>query len=635
MNIAITGEGIVSAIGNSKQEVLQSLVEEKTGIGEMKYLQSSHHELPVGEVKLSNEQMKVMLGIPTDQLMSRTALLGMLAIQEALQNAGMGELAQKASASASVPVLASGKPLRIVLVSGTTVGGMDITEQCFADIETRGDIEFLKHHDCGNSTKLMAEHFGIFADLTTISTACSSAANAIMLGARLLKAGEADLVVAGGTEALSKFHLNGFHSLMILDEQQCRPFDATRAGLNLGEGAAYVVLESEEMAQQLGHQPHAYLSGYGNACDAFHQTASSDDGEGAYLAMKEALAMAHLKPTDIQYVNAHGTGTPNNDQSESVSLKRVFGEEMPWVSSTKSFTGHTTSASGSIETVICLLAMQHRFVPANLGWKHPMEAGIQPTLGIRDVDLEHVLCNSFGFGGNDSSLVISAHRPADSVSNDEMLTDNDVRVVSDADIQIDSYADIQVVAKVEIDSEDALADIRKYVKPLEARRMGKIMKSSLLSSLEALNQAGISCPDAIITGTAYGCLDYSERLLRQMQEEGEVMLKPTYFMQSTHNTIGSNIAIKTHCHGYNVTYTQEAHSLEWALRDARLLLKSGMVNNVLVGCHDESTPLFNDLLLRSGQSQMPAIHSVAMVLTRKDTASTGVASVNNQLNQGE
>lgn len=635
MNIAITGEGIVSAIGNSKQEVLQSLVEEKTGIGEMKYLQSSHHELPVGEVKLSNEQMKEMLGIPTDQLMSRTALLGMLAIQEALQNAGMGELAQKARASASVPVLASGKPLRIVLVSGTTVGGMDITEQCFADIETRGDIEFLKHHDCGNSTKLMAEHFGIFTDWSTISTACSSAANAIMLGARLLKAGEADLVVAGGTEALSKFHLNGFHSLMILDEQQCRPFDATRAGLNLGEGAAYVVLESEEMAQQLGHQPHAYLSGYGNACDAFHQTASSDDGEGAYLAMKEALEMAHLKPADIQYVNAHGTGTPNNDQSESVSLKRIFGEEMPWVSSTKSFTGHTTSASGSIETVICLLAMQYHFVPANLGWKHPMEAGIQPTLGIRNVELEHVLCNSFGFGGNDSSLVISAHRSADSVSHDDMLTDHDVQVVSDADIQIDSDADIQVVAKVEIDSEDALADIRKYVKPLEARRMGKIMKSSLLSSLEALNQAGISYPDAIITGTAYGCLDYSERLLRQMQEEGEVMLKPTYFMQSTHNTIGSNIAINTHCHGYNVTYTQEAHSMEWALRDACLLLKSGKVNNVLVGCHDESTPLFNDLLLRSGQSQMPAIHSVAMVLTRKDNTSTGVASVNNQPNLGE
>lgn len=589
MNIAITGEGIVSAIGLNKQEVLQSLQEGKSGIGEMKYLQSEHHELPVGEVDLSNEQMKEMLGIPSGQMMSRTSLMGMLAIDQALKEAHVDVAALKAKKG-------DGNPLRIVLVSGTTVGGMDITELCFEHLEEQANVEFLQHHDCGNSTHLMAAHFGIFDEVTTLSTACSSAANAIMLGARLLKAGEADLVVAGGTEALSRFHLNGFNSLMILDHEPCRPFDATRAGLNLGEGAAFVVLESEEMARQREVAPHAYLTGYGNACDAFHQTASSENGEGAYLAMTEALEMAHLKAKDILYVNAHGTGTPNNDQSESVSLKRVFGDEMPWISSTKSFTGHTTSASGSIETVICLLAMQHHFVPANLGWKNPMENGIVPSMGVKNVDLENVLCNSFGFGGNDSSLVISLH-PKEGAH--ESL----------------SNAEIKVLAKVEISSEEQLADIRKYVKPLEARRMGKIMKSSLLSSLEALQQAGIEVPDAIITGTAYGCLENSERLLEQIKEEGEGMLKPTYFMQSTHNTIGSNIAIKTHCHGYNVTYTQESHSLEWAIRDAELLLRSGKVKNVLVGCHDESTPLFNALLEKGGKKPLPLVHSVAMVLS--------------------
>ena len=589
MNIAITGEGIVSAIGLNKQEVLQALQEGRTGIGEMKYLQSIHHELPVGEVDLSNEQMKKMLGIPSEQMMSRTSLLGMLAIDQALKEAYVDVESLRARK-------ADGKPLRIVLVSGTTVGGMDITELCFDQLEKQGSVEFLQHHDCGNSTRLMADHFGIFDEVTTLSTACSSAANAIMLGARLLKAGEADLVVAGGTEALSRFHLNGFNSLMILDHEPCRPFDATRAGLNLGEGAAFVVLESEEKAQQRAVTPHAYLTGYGNACDAFHQTASSENGEGAYLAMVEALEMAHLLPKDIQYVNAHGTGTPNNDQSESVSLKRVFGDELPWISSTKSFTGHTTSASGSIETVICILAMQHHFVPANLGWKNPMENGIVPTMGAKNVDLENVLCNSFGFGGNDSSLVISLH-PKEQVS--EHLAN----------------AEIKVLSKVEITSEEQLADIRKYVKPLEARRMGKIMKSSLLSSLEALQEAGIEVPDAIITGTAYGCLENSERLLEQIKEEGEGMLKPTYFMQSTHNTIGSNIAIKTHCHGYNVTYTQETHSLEWAIRDAELLLRSGKVKNVLVGCHDESTSLFNALLEKGGGRPLPSVHSVAMVLS--------------------
>lgn len=589
MNIAITGEGIVSAIGLNKQEVLQALQEGRTGIGEMKYLQSIHHELPVGEVDLSNEQMKKMLGIPSEQMMSRTSLLGMLAIDQALKDAYVDVASLRARK-------ADGKPLRIVLVSGTTVGGMDITELCFDQLEKQKSVEFLQHHDCGNSTRLMADHFGIFDEVATLSTACSSAANAIMLGARLLKAGEADLVVAGGTEALSRFHLNGFNSLMILDHESCRPFDTTRAGLNLGEGAAFLVLESEEMAQQRKITPHAYLTGYGNACDAFHQTASSENGEGAYLAMTEALAMAHLSAKDIQYVNAHGTGTPNNDQSESVSLKRVFGDEMPMVSSTKSFTGHTTSASGSIETVICILAMQHHFVPANLGWKNPMENGILPTMGAQNLDLENVLCNSFGFGGNDSSLVISLH-PKESAS--EIMRDVKIKVLS----------------KVEINSEEQLTDIRKYVKPLEVRRMGKIMKSSLLSSLEALQRAGIEVPDSIITGTAYGCLENSERLMEQIKEEGEGMLKPTFFMQSTHNTIGSNIAIKTHCHGYNVTYTQESHSLEWAIRDAELLLRSGKVKNVLVGCHDESTSLFNTLLEKVGEKPLPSVHSVAMVLS--------------------
>lgn len=651
MNIAITGEGIVSAIGLNKQEVLSSLQEGKTGIGEMHYLQSVHHELPVGEVKLSNEQMKERLGIPRNEVVSRTALMGMLAIQQALEDAkiekGMLKGSKVSSLGSQTGQSGQSVPLRILLVSGTTVGGMDVTELSYDRISgqlERGetiapkDLDLLKHHDCGNSTQQMADHFGVFADVATISTACSSAANAIMLGARLLKAGQADMVVAGGTEALSRFHLNGFNSLMILDHESCRPFDATRAGLNLGEGAAYVVLESSEQAKARKVEPHAYLTGYGNACDAFHQTASSENGEGAYLAMMEALQVAHLQPSDIQYVNAHGTGTPNNDQSESVSLHRVFGDKMPWVSSTKSFTGHTTSASGSIETVISILALQHHFVPGNLGWKNPMENGIIPTLGERNVQLDNILCNSFGFGGNDTSLVISA-KPKEVTSSFEGISSPDGTSLEGTSInqlessnpseEIDFFHelvddllfrsslkdfDLEIVSKVEIDSEDQLADIKKYVKPLEARRMGKLMKSSLLSSLEALQQAGIDSPDAIITGTTYGCLENSERLLEQMKTEGEGMLKPTYFMQSTHNTISSNIAIKTHCHGYNVTYTQGNKSLPWAILDAEMLLASGKVKNVLVGWHDESAPFFNQLLEQSGEQPMPSIRSTAMVL---------------------
>lgn len=583
-NIVITGEGIISAIGNDKAAVLQSLLDGRSGIVEMKHLHSSHHELPVGEVQLSNDEMKAMLALPIEEQTSRTSLMGMLAVRQALAEAQLPETASKNR--------------RVVLISGTTVGGMDITEQYYDSFATSDEhLDCLKKHDCGSSTEEIAAMFGI-SECTTISTACSSAANALILGANLLKTGQADLVIAGGSEALTRFHLNGFNSLMILDHEPCRPFDAQRAGLNLGEGAAFVVMETEASARERGADIHAWLTGYGNACDAFHQTASSDNGEGAYRAMTEALEMAQLKPEDIDYVNAHGTGTPNNDLSESAALKRVFAEKMPLISSTKAFTGHTTSASGSIETVICLLAMQHHFVPANLRWEHQIPDGITPTTGVKDVTLKHVVCNAFGFGGNDSSLILSA-----------------VPVAGEESAAAISDDDIRVAAKVEITSEEALSEIRNYVKPLEARRMGKIMKSSLLSSLKAMEQAGIEKPDAIITATALGCLENSELLLNQLQEEGEVMLKPTYFMQSTHNTIGSGIAIFTKCHGYNVTYTHGKDSLEWALRDARMLLKSGKAKSVLVGLHDETTPLYRSLMQRIGIDNLLPIHSIAIILT--------------------
>ena len=582
-HIVITGEGIVCAIGLDKTSVVDSLLHEQSGIGTMKYLTSEHKELPVGEVDLSNDEMQAMLGIKSSELVSRTTMMGMMAVRQALNDADIKQRKDNK---------------RIVLVSGTTVGGMDITEKHFGSVKVSDEhLEVLRHHDCGSCTRDIADHFGIFEDSTTLSTACSSAANAIVLGAQLLQSGQADIVVAGGTEALSLFHLNGFNSLMILDKERCRPFDATRAGLNLGEGAAYIVMEREESAQERGAAIHAYLAGYGNACDAFHQTASSDDGEGAYLAMRNAIDMAGVDEGAIDYVNAHGTGTPNNDLSESVALRRIFGSKIPPVSSTKSFTGHTTSASGSIEAVICLLAMRHRFIPSNLGWQHAMEDGVIPSLGAKDVDIQYVLCNAFGFGGNDTSLLFSTEAPRKKPH------------------PINTEITIKEMARVEVTAEDDLKELKNYVSIMEARRMGKLLKASLLTSLKALDEASKERPDAIITATAMGCLENSERLLEQIETEGEVSLKPTYFMQSTHNTLSSNIAIRTKCHGWNVTFTHGKASLEWAMREAKLLLGSGKYRHVLVGLHDESTPLYQSLQHRLGHEESPSVYSLSIVLT--------------------
>ena len=376
--IHITGAGVVSAVGCGRGETLDALRRGCSGIGPVRFLQTEEKAFPVGEVPLSDEEMAARSGASPD--LSRTSLMGILALEEALAEAGLKD-------HAGVP-----------LIGGTTVGGMDRTERTFP--------VYSPLHDCGASTDAIAAHFGGAPFATTLSTACSSAANAVIFGANLIRSGQAEIVAVGGSESLSDFHLHGFGSLMILDTAPCRPFDATRAGLNLGEGAAFLILESDASMKRRGSASLGVLSGFGNACDAFHQTASSENGEGAFLAMQKALRMAGLKPEDIDYVNAHGTGTPNNDASESAALKRVFGDAMPPVSSTKAFTGHTTSASGSIEAVFCLLALKHGFIPAQLNWTAADPACIVPSAG-GEASLNHILCNAFGFGGNDSSLLIS------------------------------------------------------------------------------------------------------------------------------------------------------------------------------------------------------------------------------------
>ena len=579
-DIVITGAGIVSAIGNDTSSVLVSLKNETSGIGEMRYLSSVHKELPVGEVKLSDNQLKDILGLPHEQIISRTTLLGTVALKQAVRDAA---------------ITTDGK--RIVIINGTTVGGMDVTENLFPLTSNPSPLITQLSHDCGSCTKDIAALCGISAEVCTVSTACSSALNAVILGAEMLKNDEADIVIAGGTEGLSKFHLNGFNTLMILDHQRCRPFDETRNGINLGEGAAYVVLQRKE---DCNGAFKAYISGYSNACDAFHQTATSEEGTGPVLAMSQALKMSSLNASDIDYVNAHGTGTPNNDLTESVAIKKVFGNDLPDISSTKAYTGHTTSASGAIELVICLLAMEHSFIPSNLGCTTPLQGGIVPSKGQTGCQVDNVMCNAFGFGGNDSSLIISKRKSL--TSNPSPLTSNP--------------SSVEIVAECVIDDVEQLKDSKDVISPMEARRMGKLLKAATLSSLRALKIAEIEMPDAIITATSRGMLENSEKFLIDMVENGESLLKPTLFMQSTHNTIGSSIAIRLGCHGYNTTYSQGNESLDWAMRDAERLIKSGKANCVLVGVHDESTPLLNELLSKAGKEELPLIYSKSIVVRK-------------------
>jgi 3-oxoacyl-(acyl-carrier-protein) synthase len=289
---------------------------------------------------------------------------------------------------------------------------MDKSEDFFVDFladDSKGKLRYVLNHECGSVTELVADQLGITDFITTISTACSSSANAIFYAARLIKNDVIDVAIAGGTDSLTKFTLNGFNTLMILDKEFCKPFDEHRAGLNLGEGAGYLVLVSEKVAKTLTNAPCCKLSGYNNSNDAFHQTASSPDGTGSFMAMQGALEKSDLNPADIDYINLHGTGTPNNDSSEGAALSRIFAAGYPPMSSTKSFTGHTLGASGGIEAVFSVLAIKHGIIYPNLRFTEQMEGMLfEPeTKFLTGQKIENVMSNSFGFGGNCTSLIFS------------------------------------------------------------------------------------------------------------------------------------------------------------------------------------------------------------------------------------
>jgi len=392
--VAITGMGIISSIGKTVEENFHSLINKTPGISTIDGITTVHKDkIKVGEVKITNKELCNFLKLPTTNNYSRTAMLGEIAAKEAVKNAGITEI----------------NSCKTGLISSTSVGGMDLTEKYYySQFEETENRRFIESHSAGDSSTKIANSLGITGFVSTISTACSSAANAIMLGARMIKAGKLDRVIVGGADCLSKFTINGFKTLMILSETNCRPFDADRTGLNLGEAAAFLVLESEECVKRDHKKVLGYVSGYANANDAFHQTASSKDGEGATLAMKKALKVAGLTPEEIDYINAHGTATENNDASESAAIRRIFGENLPSISSTKAYTGHTLAAAAAIEAVYSVLALQNNTVFPNLNFETPIsETNIIPETEVIQKELNHVLSNSFGFGGNCSTLIFS------------------------------------------------------------------------------------------------------------------------------------------------------------------------------------------------------------------------------------
>ncbi|MDP6908855.1 MAG: beta-ketoacyl-[acyl-carrier-protein] synthase family protein [Flavobacteriales bacterium] len=392
--VVVTGIGVISAIGNNTSENHRSLQNGTTGIAKARFLNSKYaDELLFGEVHLSNDELVCGLGNTALPGLTRTELLAFTAFREAVIDANISENALKSFDTA--------------FLSATTVSGMIEMEAIYADANTNtSPSPFINSYRSGAHTLQLTKAFGLRGYTDTMNTACSSSANSIMMGARMIKAGKCKRAIVGGVDSLAKYTVNGFNSLQIFSDEITRPFDANRKGLNLGEGAAYLVLEREAEAD--GKNIYGEVRGYGNSNDAYHPSSMSPDAIGVRGAINGAIETAGIKPSDVSHVNAHGTGTENNDYTEVHGMQKIFGRIPPYIS-TKSYTGHTLAAAGAIEAAFSLMSIQHQEIYPNLNWQTQMpEFDSKPQTEFNpNAKVDHVLSNSFGFGGNCSSLLLS------------------------------------------------------------------------------------------------------------------------------------------------------------------------------------------------------------------------------------
>lgn len=292
---------------------------------------------------------------------------------------------------------------RVAVILGTSTGGLHATERAFFQWKSEGtvptDFDFHRQHDFNGLGELVSKLAGLDGPVYTLSTACSSSGKVMAAAQRLIAADVIDAALVGGVDSLCRMTLQGFHGLGVLSDTACRPFSADRKGINIGEGAAFQLLEREG-------ESDVWLLGVGESSDAHHMSSPHPEGRGAAEAMSRAMAAASMGVADVDHLNAHGTSTLLNDKAESIAIHSLFGDRIP-VTSTKGFTGHLLGAAGATEASFAIHAVRANRIPANLGLapKDP-DVHIDVVDAPRELRVRRVLSNSFAFGGSNVSLLI-------------------------------------------------------------------------------------------------------------------------------------------------------------------------------------------------------------------------------------
>jgi 3-oxoacyl-[acyl-carrier-protein] synthase II len=452
-------------------------------------------------------------------------------------------MASTAAAEAMRAARLDPRALRVGLVIGSTTGGMLETEQLLAKLHSDPDshdaLAAMLSHPLTATGDRLCEQLGPFTRVRMLSSACSSGANALVVAAGWLQLGEVDAVVAGGTDGLCRLTLSGFNALAALDPEPCRPFDRGRRGTSLGEGAGFLVLERAASARRRSVTPVAALVGWASGSEAHHITNPDPDGSLVASLVTRALSRAGLTPEQVDYVNAHGTGTPANDRMEAAALARALGPELARipVSSCKAQIGHCLGAAGAIEAVITALVVQRRT--------------LVPTVGIADPDLEmrlvHVrdvgrpvprvrsaLSSSFGFGGMDTVLVFSEPRgearthatvPDVPAQAPRSVVVTGVAYAAGHQMMAGSACGIVPAAPVE-----GALDLDALVDPARARRLDRYARLGVVSVEAALRDAGVEDPaTGLVLGSAFGNVDGSAAFMHRIFDKGPRAASPADF----------------------------------------------------------------------------------------------------------
>ena len=562
--IFITGLGILSPLGRGRETTVHSLKNSVSGIRTLQVFDDAADQImPVAPLDIPFEAED---GVP------RTHAMALAAARDAMEGLDYAPDA---------------------IVIGVTTGGMPKTELLLqAKVVSPKEYVF---HGAGTVATYLADRLSCTGPALSLSTACSSGTAAIKIAMELIRHGKAKRVLAGGVDALCRFTYFGFFSLQLLDPKGARPLDRDRAGISLGEGAAMLLLEA---AQNTPPHAIARILGGGISCDAYHPTAPHPTGDGARKAMQDAIADAGMQAADIGYINLHGTATRDNDASEAVALRAVFGDHMPPLSSTKGMTGHSLGGAGAVECALCSLSIAESILPGNIGCANPDPSlGIVPLLQPEIRSVQAALSNSFGFGGNNAAVVIGSvnTRPPDRTeSHPRSLKITGSSCLTGAGATEASFQ--KFLQGIPLAGTFGSEEISKDLLQRQVRRLKRISRMALaLAAAAHKDGSGMTKPSSIFFGTGWGPLSETYDFLIKLFESNMKFPSPTDFINSVHNAPAGQIAMEFKSIGANMTASGGDYSFEQALLLASLLAREGE-EVLLFGAdemHRELSPLFD------------------------------------------